>query len=386
MSMDDKIPLYPENNTGIPTDEDMFKLSRGLLVYLRRLLTQVSLVCGIPEILRDYISVLDIASVSDFKNLKLLREFILALESLGIVEQKGDTFKWIGGEVRKTEDEQYIEKLSVSWAMLVQWYSKRFLELLKGQPPIDFHEVAVWDSLFSSKLYHNIWAKALDLLSIDETSTVLEIGCKTGWSTLNILKNYNPKHVIAIDSNERFVQIAEDNIKTFIPEKLDNVSFVYHDFLNEFEISNYYEGELPSKIVVSLLFHWYSPDQYLPLLTNIRKTISEDAEIIFIQPHLGYKNQSKYFEIFFFSEKRFKGYPLLEDLVRMFAASGFSVPTREFNLFILSKASDVINDEFTFSPDPPKFCINCGKILQKNTFYCAYCRAVNVASINFPIL
>jgi ubiquinone/menaquinone biosynthesis C-methylase UbiE len=370
----------------IPSDEDIFNISRGLISYCRRLLTQMSFIQGLPEILRSYRSILDISTLLKIKKLNLLRSYVLSLADLNVLEQKGDTFKWIGGEIRISEEEKKIEKLSPTWAVLSQFYSKRFPDILKGQKKYSFREIGMWDSLFSSELYQQIARKALDKLNLKEDSIVLDIGCKTGWTTLNILANYNFDKILAIDSNQQFLDVAEENMSNFIPEKRGNVNFICHDFIKELDLTKYYQGELPNKIIISYLFHWFDPEEYLNILNNIRKIIREDAQIIFIQPHIAHRNQSKFFEILLLSEAGFKGFPLIENFVKDLSSAGFSIPIREFNLFLNCKAELPVTREFKISQDPPKFCVNCGKELQKNTFYCAFCRTIVDVNLNFPLL
>ena len=313
----------------MPTSEDeLARLSRGLNFYIKRLLVQIALAEGLPDLLNDYRSVFDLTSLSNIKDLKLLRELILSLSRLNIIDQKGDMFKWVGGEIRISKEEEDLKWLAEPWVILLKLYSKRFSRLLRGETPITLKETGIWDSLYSCHLYQKIWREAIDSLNIDDSSIILDVGCKTGWSAINILENYDPKNIISIDNNDGFLSVADENISNFIPDRRFKVSLVKHDFVKEIDFSGYLGDAKPDKVIVSYLFHWYDEGDYLNILGNIRRIVADHAKIVFIQPHIAYRNQSRFFELPLYSDERFRGYPLLESLANALVSSGFSIPER----------------------------------------------------------
>ncbi|MHA1753944.1 MAG: methyltransferase domain-containing protein [Candidatus Odinarchaeia archaeon] len=366
-------------------DEVLFEISRGMISYIRRLITQIGFSEGLHEILFDYKDLIEISDILNCKNLKLLRTLLVELTNLHVLKQRGDTFKWQGGEIKVSDEERKFENLSDSWAILLQWFSKRFRKLIKGDPPISTREVGIWDSIYSSPLYQYIWKRAIEDLNLDEESVILEVGCKTGWGTLNILSNYNPKLIIAVEPNENFIEVAQENIKIFSADSYEKVIFINQDFKDEFNISEYTELT-PNKVVVSLVFHWYTPQEHLIILNNLRKVLGDEVQVVFLQPHVSYRNEPRFYELLLCSEEDFKGYPILENFANQLISSGFEILKRDFNLYIQTLTGEPKNKEFKISPDPPKFCEHCGGILQKNTFYCAYCRNIITSNLHFTLL
>ncbi len=367
-------------------DLNIPKAARGLTSYIKRILVQTALAEGLADILNDYKSILELVNYMNIKDLKLFREFIVALVRLGIVEQKGDLFKWIGGEVRVTSDEEELKILAEPWLILLQTYLKKLPELLQGKTKLQLQEPGVWDSVYSTPLYQFLWINAIKELNITSNSTVLEVGCKTGWGTINLLSSFNPKNIIATDFNQDFLNVAEENLLNLIPDKRFKVTFIRHDFTSEVDFTGCLQDAKPDKVIVSYLFHWYNESDYLNILSNLKKCIAENAEIIFIQPHIAYRNQPTFFQLPLYMEEGFKGYPLLETLANSIITAGFTITKREYNLYLYSKNSLETSKPLRISPDPPKYCKNCGGRLQENAFFCAYCRKTVDFNINLPLL
>ncbi len=367
-------------------DLDIPKIARGLTSYIKRILIQTLLAEGLPDILNDYRSILDLVHTMNIKDLKLFRELIVSLVKLGVVEQNGDLFKWIGGEIRVTSEEEELKILAEPWIKILQVYFKKLPDLLKGKTRLQLHEPGIWDSIYSTPLYQLLWVNAIKRLNITGDSTILEVGCKTGWCTINLLNIFKPKNIIAVDSNQDFLNIAEENVSNLLPDKRFKVTFIKHDFTSEIDFTGCLQDTKPDKIIVSYLFHWYNESDYLNILSNLKKCIAENADIIFIQPHIAYKNQTTFFQLPLYVEEGFKGYPLLETLVNSIITAGFSAPKREYNLYLYSKNSLENAKPVRISPDPPKYCKNCGGRLQENAFFCAYCRSIVDFNINLPLL
>ncbi|MEM2906539.1 MAG: class I SAM-dependent methyltransferase [Candidatus Odinarchaeota archaeon] len=370
----------------LPMDINISKVARGLTSYIKRLLIQTALAEGFPDILNDYKSILDLANYTDTKDLKMLRELVVSLVKLGIIDQKGDLFKWIGGEIRVTEDEEYVKPLAEPWITMLQTYMKKFPDLLKGRSRLSLKEPGIWDSVYSTPIYQFIWLNTIKQLNITNDSVILDLGCKTGWNTINILNNYDPKNVVAVDVNQDFLNVADENICNFACEKRFKVILIRHDFTNEIDLTGCLGDEKPDKVIVSYLFHWYPETDYLNILSNIRKVLAEDAEIVFIQPHIVYRNQPIFFQLPLYVEDGFKGYPLLETLANTIIASGFSMTKREYNICLYSKMGCGQTKPLRISADPPKYCKICGGELQENAFFCAYCRNTVDFNVNLPLL
>ncbi|WEU40458.1 MAG: class I SAM-dependent methyltransferase [Candidatus Odinarchaeum yellowstonii] len=367
-------------------DLDIPKLARGLTSYIKRVLIQTTVAEGLPDILNDYKSILELANYMNIKDSKLFRELIISLVKLGVVEQKGDLFKWIGGEVRVTREEEEVKTLADPWIKLLQLYFKKLPDMLKGKTRIQRQEPGIWDSIYSTPLYQALWINAMKTLNITSDSTVLEVGCKTGWSTINLLKTYEPKNIIAVDFNQDFLSVAEDNISNILPDKRFKVTFIRHDFTGEVDFTGLLGDVKPDKIIVSYLFHWYNETDYLNIISNLKRCMAENADIVFLQPHIAYRNQTSFFQLPLYVEEGFKGYPLLETLANSIITAGLTTPKREFNLYLYSKNSLESAKPLKISADPPKYCKICGGILQENAFFCAYCRNIVDFNVNLPLL
>ena len=82
------------------------------------------------------------------------------------------------------------------------------------------------------KEYQDFITLVIKELNVDYDDRIVEIGCRTGWVSLEIARRMPDAQIIGLDSDERFIRIAQQNQEK---EKIDNVQFIVGgaDYFNE---------------------------------------------------------------------------------------------------------------------------------------------------------
>ncbi|MFX0097260.1 MAG: methyltransferase domain-containing protein [Candidatus Hodarchaeota archaeon] len=366
-------------------DAEIIALAKGLNSYIRRLVTQVAINEGLPDILKKPKSIIELADIQGYRNLKLLREFIISLASIGVLRQVGDEFEWAGSDIRITPEEKVVEQNGGPWLLLLQLYARAFPRILRGSPPSRTQDAGICDSINATELYEFVWREAIRLNELPKDSVVLDIGCRTGWSTIYLLEELEPKTLVAIDNSERYIDVAIDNISEFKPEH-ENVSFLIHDFRKELSPVKLGLEESVGVVFVSYLFHWYENRDVLRILINLRKLLDKGAVVVFLQPLIAYKDQPRHFEILLHSEKDYRGYPQYSDFASMMVSAGFRFPKREYNLFLSTYVWEEEEDIGKPASDPPRFCSKCGRELPLSAIFCVGCGTILKYRLAYPLL
>lgn len=366
-------------------DLDIIALAKGLNSYVRRLVTQVAINEGLPDILKKPKSIIELADIQGYRNLKLLREFTLSLASIGVFRQVGDMFEWAGSDIRITPEERIVEQSGGPWLLLLQLYAKAFPRILRGSPPSRTQDVGICDSINATELYEFVWRAAIRLNELPKDSVVLDVGCRTGWSTIYLLEELEPRTLVAIDNSEPYIDVAIDNISEFKPEH-ENVSFLIHDFRKELSPVKLGLEESVGIVFVSYLFHWYESEDILKILINLRKLLDKGAVVVFLQPLIAYKNQPRHFEVLLHSEKDYRGYPQYSDFADMMVSAGFRFPKREYNLFLSTYVWEEEEDVGKPASDPPRFCSKCGRELPLSAMFCVGCGNILKYRLAYPLL
>lgn len=298
-------------------------LSKGSQQLSERLLTQVSIKEGFPSLLTSPLSFEQIVDRMKYKNELLANDFLGALVEMGTLKKNGNTYSWNGRKVEISKPERKLQEIGLAFAKLTEIYSTYLPYALRGHMRTrEFTReliLAIWDSLYSSHLYKTAREISLKWGRIPKNCVLLDLGCGTGWSTIDLIRIANPKKVIAVDRSKKAVDIARENIKT--ANLSDRVEFIACDILKGLPIDEKVEG-----IFSSLFFHWLTQDQILVALKNIRSSIEPGASFCGMQPLKKDIDGKAYLDVLFRASFDFKGYPQKDFFEDVFVKADFKKP------------------------------------------------------------
>jgi len=95
-----------------------------------------------------------------------------------------------------------------------------------NDPFLDGKELSEYMDKYDGKQF-------IDLLNLDKSKNVLEIGCGTGRITKKIVNNFS--YYTGIDISKKTVFVAKEHFKNY-----DNISFIHGDFIN-YDFNNTYD-------------------------------------------------------------------------------------------------------------------------------------------------
>lgn len=95
-----------------------------------------------------------------------------------------------------------------------------------NDPFLDGKELSEYMDKYDGKQF-------IDLLNLDKSKNVLEIGCGTGRITKKIVNNFS--YYTGIDISKKTVFAAKEHFKNY-----DNISFIHGDFIN-YDFNNTYD-------------------------------------------------------------------------------------------------------------------------------------------------
>jgi len=358
-------------------------ISRGLNFYTRRLMLQVALGEDFIELLSTPKSLHEIAELREYKNINVLQLFLESLVTSRVVKFSNGYYEWSGGDIKISKEERTLETHGESWFLLLQLYAKTFPKILRGKDPLGTLERGIWDSVYSSSLYEYIWGEGIKKFLHCGTDRLIDFGVSLGWSSIKILDLLNPKELIVVTYSEQERQIVEENLlhKTSKNDNKTEITVVNLDLFGK-KFNEQEFGKIDGALV-SYMIHRHSADEVLLFLNNIRNLIGINVPLLFLQPVIYHKDQPRHFEVLLYSEQKFHGYPLFEDLANMLIEAGFKTPKRYYNLFIASRTGD---DEGKISiPSPPKYCYKCGRMMPRDAYFCPFCGAVLEYNFSFTL-
>lgn len=95
-----------------------------------------------------------------------------------------------------------------------------------NDPFLDGKELSEYMDKYDGKQF-------IDLLNLDKSKNVLEIGCGTGRITKKIVNNFS--YYTGIDISKKTVFVAKEHFKNY-----DNIDFIHGDFIN-YDFNNTYD-------------------------------------------------------------------------------------------------------------------------------------------------
>ena len=119
------------------------------------------------------------------------------------------------------------------------------------------------------KEYQDFVSFVIKELNVDYDDRIVEIGCRTGWVSLEIARRMPDAQIIGLDSDERFIRIAQQNQEK---EKIDNVQFIVGgaDYFNESKPQAF------DALISFKIFHLLKDHQQL--LRNLKRIIKKNGK------------------------------------------------------------------------------------------------------------
>lgn len=298
-------------------------LSKGSRQLSERLLTQVAIKEGYPSLLIEHSTFEEIFDKMKYKNRELAKDFLDALVQMGTLKRKGDAYLWNGRKVEISKHEKKLQEIGLAFAKLTEIFSTYLPYALRGHVRTrEFTRellLAIWDSIYSSSLYKGVREISLKWGRIPERGVILDLGCGTGWSTIDLIQMTNPKRVFAVDRSEKAIEIAEENIS--ITDLSDRVELIVCDVARNPPTEEKVDG-----VFSSLFFHWLTQDQICSALQNVRESMKTGGSFCGIQPLKKEMNARAYLDVLFRASVDFIGYPQRDFFIDAFTKANFSKP------------------------------------------------------------
>jgi len=307
-------------------DIDIDSMVVGFKWLLKQLFLQVAHDEEIPELLERPRRFIELIATKGYKNLKLTESFFGFLQDLGVLSLEDDRYVWISEELgSQTKGKSVIEQEALSQRLVQQkamplfgilkTFAERLPVVLKGESGKREDELAIWDSLYGTDLYEYLRKEAITMSNIPENSLILDLGARTGWSSINLVQQTNPKKVIAIEPNEAMVELAYENIVT--SGFKDKVQLIVGDLLNKMTFSKKFDV-----VFCNLYFNRIEDHQMSDILFNLAPIVKPGGILCGLQP---VKSDEKVgpSELLLYSDVEFKGYPTFFNFFTNFEKAGF---------------------------------------------------------------
>jgi len=318
-------------------DFDIFAVSQGLKWLMRTFFKQMAMKEGLNKLLNEGKSFVQIVEAQGYKNLRLAEAFISFLESENILMKDGGKFKWIDrpekvkGKIVLEEEaraQKMVQEKALPLFGILNNYIQRLPDVLRGQDTHRAPELVIWDALSETEFYNYLRYQAIMIGELPKNSILLDIGCKTGWSTINLIEYLDPVKVYALEADENMIDLAYENcLARGFSEK---VEFIPIDFLDEskfLDLNIRADGGF-----FNLFFNNYTDDQMADILYNIRNLLKTNAKIAGLQP-IKDSDAITPAELLLFADKTFLGYPEYTAFKNSFVRAGFTPPKIESSMY-----------------------------------------------------
>lgn len=316
---------------------DLIAMAQGLNWLMRQLYTQIAKSEHFPELLKAPKSFVQIVEDKKYKNLRLTEAFLKYLAEQNILSLLDGKYEWNDQIRRKVKGKTIVESEAVGIqkvqekAMplfgILRYYAEALPNILRGETPDRQAELIVWDALYTTEFYEFLRCESIRRGGLPEDSIIIDFGCRTGWSTIDILKVLNPKKVYAVDPSPVMIELAYENLLSM--NLIQKVEFIQYDF--DFEK----KMEFPEKAdgaFISLLFNRFKGEQITDMLLALRGVLKGGSLVCGLQP-IKDSDAIHPAELLLFSDKEFKGYPEYDTFKTAFLRSGFSKPVIEQSMF-----------------------------------------------------
>ncbi|MFX1486020.1 MAG: class I SAM-dependent methyltransferase [Promethearchaeota archaeon] len=299
---------------------DIRSLDKGTRQLSERLLTQIAIKEGYPSLLMSPLTLEQIIEQMRYKNTDLAADFMKVLVEIGVIRENGGVYVWKGKKIKIGKHERRLQKIGLAFARISEVFSTYMPYALRGHGKTrEFTRellLAIWDSLYSSEFYKFARGLVIDWARLPKYQTILDIGCGTGWSTINIIQKTNAEKVFAVDRSQKAIDIAKENIN--ITGYDDRVEFIVCNISKKPPTEKEVDGAFSS-----LFFHWLNRDEIVQALKNIRASLKPGAIFCGLQPLNKRTDRMAYFDVLFRASIDFKGYPQRDFFIEAFKNSNF---------------------------------------------------------------
>ena len=308
-------------------DIDLQNILTGFKWLLKQLYLQVALDEEIPDMLERPRRFIELIASKGYKNLKLSEAFFGFLQEIGVLVLENDRYSWFSGDLgAQVKGKSIIEQEALSQRLVQQKamplfgilksFAERLPDVLKGEPGGREDELAIWDSLYGTDLYEFLRKEAIEYANIPENSLILDLGCRTGWSTINLIELTNPKKVIAIESSEAMLELAYENIVTAGYQ--DKVQLIAGDLTTKMTFTKKFDV-----IFSNLFFNRIEDLQLTDILFNLAPIMNPRGLLCGLQP-IKSDDTVGPAELLLYSDIEFKGYPTFFNFYTNFEKAGFT--------------------------------------------------------------
>ncbi|MHA1312692.1 MAG: class I SAM-dependent methyltransferase [Candidatus Helarchaeota archaeon] len=306
---------------------DYTLILQGMKWLLRQLFLQMAQDEDLPNYLSTPRRFIELIATKGYKNLKLTEAFFNYLREMGVIRVENDQYIWEspsasssakGKTVIESEalSQREVQKRAMPLFSILRKYSERLPKVMKGNLGEKEKELIIWDSLHVTDLYQWLRDQAIKYGQIPPDSIILDVNCRTGWSTIDLIRNTAPRRVIAMDPDEAMIELAYNNIVAY--DYQEKVQLVVADVIDKIELS----GKV-DVIFANLLFNRFEDNQLTDILFNIQPLLKKGGIFCGLQPIKANENVDGA-ELLLYSDPEFKGYPTFPAFITAFERSGFT--------------------------------------------------------------
>ncbi len=316
---------------------DLIAMVQGLNWLMRQLYTQIAKNEKFPDILNEPKSFVRIVEDKKYKNLRITEAFLKYLAEQNIIIFEDGKYQWNSAERRKVKGKTVVEAEAIGIqkvqekAMplfgILRKYAEVLPSILRGGNPDRESELIIWDALYTTEFYNFLRAEAIQRGNLPKDSIIIDFGCRTGWSTINILEELEPRKIYAVDPSSLMIELAYENLLAL--DKVSRVDFIKYDF--DFE-KPLVLNEKCDGAFIGLLFNRFTGEQITDMLLALRSTLKGGSRVCGLQP-IKDSDALHPSELLLFADKEFKGYPEYEEFKTAFLRAGFTKPVIENSMF-----------------------------------------------------
>ncbi len=316
---------------------DLIAMAQGLNWLMRQLYSQIAKQEQFPDLLKDPKSFVQIVEDKKYKNLRITEAFLKYLAEQGIISLEDGKYQWNSTERRRVKGKTIVESEAIGIqkvqekAMplfgILRTYADGLPSILKGSKAEREAELIVWDALYTTEFYKYLRREAIRRGNLPKNSVILDFGCRSGWSTIDILEELEPSKIYAVDPSPLMVELAYENLLAL--DKAAKVEFIPYDFNFENRIATELKCDCA---FIGLLFNRFSGEKITDMLLALRSILKGGSRVCGLQP-IKDSDALHPAELLLFADKEFKGYPEYDVFKTAFLRAGFTKPVIENSMF-----------------------------------------------------
>lgn len=316
---------------------DLIAMAQGLSWLMRQLYSQIAKAENFPELLEEPKSFVQIVEDKKYKNLRITEAYLKYLAEQNILNLQDGKYQWNSIERRKVKGKTVVEAEAVGIqkvqekAMplfgILRKYAETLPDILRGGIAERQAELIIWDSLYTTEFYNFLRREAITRGGLPKNEVIIDFGCRSGWSLINILELLEPRKLYAVDPSPLMIELAYENLLAL--GLADKVEFIPYDFNFERGLAL---GEKCDGAFISLLFNRFTSEQISDMLLALRAVLKGGSPIAGLQP-IKDSDAIHPAELLLFADKEFKGYPEYEAFKTAFLRAGFTKPIIENSMF-----------------------------------------------------